>query len=144
CHYWFCVSDVDWIDVCRRDLHCLKGEATVRGRCQHIWHANCRAFLCSAPRRRDSLRALASHLECWPLAGCLRVSGGNLLHDHPLACAPSERLSACVGRLVVAYDLSLLRLCSSHRRSYSDIQSRNGRAVRRWCCGAAISLHRHP
>lgn len=75
CHHRLLCRGADWIDV--RGDHvdlggsCAKVEWTVRG----IRLANSRAFLHRAPRRRDSQRAMASTLECWPTARPCRSRG---------------------------------------------------------------------
>src|SRR5260221_3414028 len=105
-HHRLLCCGADWVDV--RGDHLDRGGsgAKVEWVACGIRHANRRAFLRRAPRRRDSQRAMAGALECWPSARPLRSRGGDVRRHRCTAGAPADRLSTGVGRMAVAYGLS--------------------------------------
>src|SRR5256714_2479775 len=134
----------DWIDVCGDHLDHGDSDAKVEWDAGGIRYAKRRAFWHRAPRRRDSQRAVAGALECWPAAQPYRCRRGDIRRHRVPAGAPSDGLSTGTGRLAVAYGLSAHFLHSTRRRGdWAPGQSGAG-TVRHRCGCASAPVHRHP
>src|SRR6266568_2959612 len=105
-HHRLLCRGADGIDV--RGDHLDRGGsgAKVEWDACGIRHANRRTFLCRAAGRRDSQRAVARALACWPYAGSLWSRGRDIRRHRGTAGTPSDGLPTGTGGLAVARGLS--------------------------------------
>src|SRR2546423_10927 len=143
-HHRLRCGGADWIDVRGDRLDHGDSGAKVEWDAGGIRHTKRRAFWRRAAGRRDSERAVAGALECWPAARPLRFRRGDVRRHRGTAGAPSEGLSTGTGRLAVAYGLSAHFLHSTRRRGDCAPGQSGAGTVRHRCRYASAPVHRHP
>src|SRR5258708_39602126 len=93
-------SGTDWIDGRGDHLDHEDSDAKVEWDVWGIRHTKRRAFLHSAPRRRDSQRAVAGALACWLAAGPLWSRRGDVRRHRGAPGTPPDGPPTGAGRRV--------------------------------------------